>query len=180
MEIAAEKDLVVVGHLMRPHGFRGEIKCAPETHDKSRCRKLSTVYANIASESLPLEVESARVAGDIWLLKFKGYDSLEAVRSLVNADICIPLEERIPAPEGMYYFSDLEGFSVIGDSGTVIGTVLSVERLPSVNAFRFTYKGSEVLAPWIKECVGEIDSGNRTVNISEKFLDELFGRRVGC
>lgn len=180
MEIPSEKDLVTVGRLMRPHGFRGEIKCAPQTHDLNRCEKLSTVYACLNSGTVRLEVESARVAGNLWLIKFKGRDSSESVRELVNADICIPMEERIPAPEGMYYFSDLEGFSIIGESGSVIGQVLSVEELPSVNAFRFIYNGREILAPWIKECVGEIDGERRTVNVSETFLRELFERRVGC
>ena len=179
MENVHAKDLVVVGHLMRTHGFKGEIKCAPQTHDLNRCKKFTTVFALIKASTLALEVESARVANDIWILKFKGYDSSEAVQNLVNADIGVPMEERIPAPEGKYYFSDLEGFSIIGDSGSVIGSVLSVEQFPSVNAFRFTYKGSEILAPWIKECVGEIDSEKRTVQISEAFLAKLFDMRVG-
>ena len=179
MENVHAKDLVVVGHLMRTHGFKGEIKCAPQTQDLNRCKKFTTVFALIKASTLALEVESARVANDIWILKFKGYDSSEAVQNLVNADIGVPMKERIPAPEGKYYFSDLEGFSIIGDSGSVIGSVLSVEQLPSVNAFRFTYKGSEILAPWIKECVGEIDSEKRTVQISEAFLAKLFDMRVG-
>lgn len=179
MENVHAKDLVVVGHLMRTHGFKGEIKCAPQTHDLNRCKKFTTVFALINASTLALEVESARVANDIWILKFKGYDSSEAVQNLVNADIGVPMKERIPAPEGKYYFSDLEGFSIIGDSGSVIGSVLSVEQLPSVNAFRFTYKGSKILAPWIKECVGEIDSEKRTVQISEAFLAKLFDMRVG-
>lgn len=178
MDNANEKDLVVVGHLMRPHGFRGEIKCNPQTHDISRCKKFTTVYALSNASTLPLEVESARVAGDLWLLMFKGYDSPESLRPLVNSDICVPMDERIPAPKGKYYFSDLEGFSVIGDSGQEIGKVLSVEALPSVNAFRFAYKGSELLAPWIDACVKEIDDESRTVRISEAFLEKLFSMRV--
>ena len=178
MENANEKDLVVVGHLMKPHGFRGEIKCAPQTHDITRSQKFTTVYAMSKSATIPLEVESARIAHDVWLLRFKGYDSPESLKPLVNADICVPMDERIPAPEGKYYFSDLEGFSVIGDSGEEIGEVLSVEALPSVNAFRFVYKGGEILAPWTKECVLSIDCKKRTVHISEAFLEKLFAMRV--
>ena len=88
------------------------------------------------------------------------------------------MRERIPAPAGQYYFSDLEGFSIIGDAGQEIGKVLSVEQLPSVNAFRFTYKGSEILAPWINECVREIDENGKKVRISEEFLAKLFDMRV--
>ncbi len=178
MENANERNLVVVGHLMKPHGFKGEIKCAPQTHDITRCQKFTTVYAQSKDATVPLEVESARIAHDTWLLRFKGHDSPESLRPLINADICVPMEERIPAPEGKYYFSDLEGFSVIGDSETEIGKVLSVESLPSVNAFRFVYKGSEVLAPWTRECVLSIDSEKRTVRISEAFLERLFAMRV--
>lgn len=178
MESINGQDLVVVGHLRAPHGFRGEIKCAPQTHDLKRCQKFTTVYALVGPDPVPLEVEEARITGSQWLLRFKGRDSAESLRDLVNSDICIPMSERIPAPEGQYYFSDLEGFSVIGDSGTEIGKVLSVEELPSVNAFRFVYNGKEILAPWIKACVGEIDTEKRTVRISEAFLAKLFDMRV--
>lgn len=171
-------NLVIVGHLMKPHGFKGEIKCAPETHDISRCTKFSTVFAIRGDETTELQVEQARIADKLWLLKFKGYDSSEAIRRLVNADICVPVSERLPEPEGKYYLSDLEGYSVIGDAGEEIGKVLSVEELPSVNAFRFVYKGKEILAPWIKECVGEISKELRTVKISEEFLQKLFDMRV--
>lgn len=178
MENANEKDLVVVGRLMKPHGFRGEIKCAPQTHDITRCQKFTTVYALSKETAIPLEIESARIAHNFWLLRFKGYDSSESLKPLINADICVPMDERIPAPEGKYYFSDLEGFSVIGDSDEEIGKVLSVETLPSVNAFRFVYKGSEILAPWTKDCVLYIDGEKRTVRISEAFLERLFAMRV--
>lgn len=172
------KDLVVIGHLMRPHGFKGEIKCAPQTHDLQRCKRLATVYALVPKAVLPIEVENVRLAGNIWIFKFKGYDSSESLKELVNADIGVPMSERIPAPAGQYYFSDLEGFSIIGDAGQEIGKVLSVESLPSVNAFRFTYKGSEILAPWINECVREIDENGKKVRISEEFLAKLFDMRV--
>ncbi len=178
MEHANEKDLVVVGRLMKPHGFKGEIKCAPETHDLSRCNRFTTVLARTANGTVSLEVQEARVAHDLWLLRFKGYDSPESLRPLVNADLCVPMCERIPAPEGKYYFSDLEGFSVIGDDLSEIGKVLSVEELPSVNAFRFAYKGSEILAPWIDACVLNIDTEHRSVRISEAFLQKLFAMRV--
>lgn len=169
----AMEEKVTIGQLMRPHGLGGQIKCKPLTHDIKRCEKLTRVFAVKDGNETDLSMEKASVAGGFWLLKFKGYDTVEAVSPFVNADLCVPLSERIPAPAGEYYASDFEGFDAIGESGTVIGKISSVQTLPSVNVFVLNYRGREVFAPWIDACVGAIDMEKKTVRISETFLDNL-------
>lgn len=167
------EEKITIGQLMRPHGLRGQIKCKPLTHDIKRCEKLTRVFAVKDGNETELSVESASVGGGLWLLKFKGYDTVESVAALVNADLCVPLSERIPAPAGEYYASDFEGFDAIGDAGNVIGKISSVQTFPSVNAFVLNYRGREVFAPWIDACVGAIDMEKKTICISDKFLDNL-------
>jgi 16S rRNA processing protein RimM len=169
------EELVTIGRLMRPHGVRGQIKCMPETHDLSRHSKLRRVYASQNGKMTELLIEKSALMDSIWLLKFEGYDTPESVAPYVNAELSIPISERLPAPEGEFYFSDLVDFDVIDSAGKTFAKVLSVESLPTVNAFRIRYHGKEIFAPWIDDCVGEIDTIKRTVQISEAYLAHMFG-----
>jgi len=169
-------EFITIGRLMRPHGVRGEIKCAPLTHDLDRHRALRSVFLLCADGNrLELQVERSSRHGDIWHFKFAGYDAPEAMAALVNAEVRIPLSERAPLPLGQYYFSDLEGLDAIDADGHKIGTVLGVEELPSVNAFLLRLRGKEVLAPWIDACIGAIDLNKRTVVVNLDFLSDLSG-----
>lgn len=169
-------DFITIGQLMRPHGVRGDIRCLPHTHDLNRHRQLKSVRLQYADGSRKeLQVEKSSRHGEIWHFKFVGFDSPEACQELVNAEIQIPLTERVPPPPGQFYFSDLEGLTAVDDAGQKIGTVLGVEELPSVNAFLLRINGKEVFAPWIDACVGAIDLDARTVQIHLDYLDDLCG-----
>jgi 16S rRNA processing protein RimM len=48
----------------------------------------------------------------------------------VNAYVLVPESERLPAPEGEFYFSDFENFEAVDVQGKVVGKVLSAEEMP--------------------------------------------------
>lgn len=171
--------LVSIGRLMRPHGVRGFIKCKPYTHDLTRYKQLKTVFIESGSQTTELQVETASLSGDLWLLKFKGYETPESLKILVNSEICIHHSERIPPPEGEFYFSDLEGFQVVSESGELQGKVLAVREFPSVNAFLISlFPEQEIWIPWIDDCVLSINEKKKTITISLSFIEELIGNEL--
>src|SRR5574344_2008596 len=89
---------VTIGQLMRPHGLRGQIKCKPLTHDIRRCEKLTGVFAVKDGNETELSVESASVGSGLWLLKFKGYDTVEAVSqaSTPSGNPALSAEKYLP------------------------------------------------------------------------------------
>lgn len=176
-----EADLILIGTLMRPHGVRGFIKCKPETHDLNRHKLLDTVFLKVAGRLEEFHVEASSLAVDVWLLKFKEVSEREELSRLVNAEVLISAEERIPAPAGEFYFSDLEGFKVADERGLEFAEVIECVELPSVNAFRLKFNEAsaeefstgEVLAPWIDDCVLKIDEASKTITCSAAFLKSL-------
>lgn len=176
-----EEDLIAIGTLMRPHGVRGFIKCKPETHDLNRHKLLKTVFVKAAGQLEEFHVEASSLAVDTWLLKFKEISGREELSRLVNAQVLISAEERLPAPEGKFYFSDLEGFKVVTETGSEVAEVLECVELPSVNAFRIKFTeasakafcSGEVLAPWIDDCVLGISEAARSITCSAEFLKSL-------
>ncbi|MCF0216726.1 MAG: 16S rRNA processing protein RimM [Fibrobacteraceae bacterium] len=190
-----QNDFISVCQLMGTHGVKGFIKAFPLTHDLSRHEKLSQVSVQkVNGQVLELEVEQSRLAGSIWLLKFKGLDNPEAVKMLVNGYVGVPETERLPAPEGMYYFSDLEGYRVLvkelgtpgneqkNENQTIhVGTVLEVMELPTINAFHIEflkefhkeYSSKTVLAPWHDDCVIEVNEGEKAIVCHAEYLKNL-------
>ena len=176
------QEYITVCQLMRTHGVKGYIKAMPLTHDITRHKSLGDVVLKKTNgETLELTLEDSRQANDIWLLKFKGYDTPESVAHFVNGDVMIPESERLPAPEGEYYIDDLKGFRVHTEDGTDIGEVLEVQELPTVNAFhiRFDeafqpeYSSKSILAPWIDDCVLDIDEDGGFIVCDSAYLKAL-------
>jgi 16S rRNA processing protein RimM len=141
----------------------------------TRHSKLKTVTLSLADGSLLCaQVVASSANGKLWKLRFAGYDSPESAQKLVNAEVLIEDAERLPAPEGQYYFSDLGGFSAVDREGKLIGTVKAVLELPSVNAFEVELAGGTVvLVPWTDACVGEVRMEAREVEMERQIVENL-------
>jgi 16S rRNA processing protein RimM len=167
-------ELVTVARLMKPHGVKGDIKTEPLTHSPQRLKKLDRVVLEFPDgRQIEAKVTSATAHGPVWYLRIEGYETPEAGAALNNALVQIPLEERIPLPEGQYYPSDLEGLTVIDEKGKARGKVLSLIEFPSVSSFEIKIGTHIVLAPWIDACIGKIDLTARTVEVNLEFLAEV-------
>jgi 16S rRNA processing protein RimM len=154
----------------------------PLTHDLNRHESLEKVRLKKTNgEEVDLEIEDSKLANTLWLLKFKGYDTPESLVHFVNGDLMIPESERLPAPEGEYYIDDLEGFRVHTEDGKDIGEVLEVQELPTVNAFNIKFddafksefSAKSILAPWIDDCVLEIDEDGEFIVCDAAYLKAL-------
>lgn len=173
---------ITICELMRTHGVKGYIKANPLTHDLTRHEKLEAVKVRKANgEVLDLELEDSKQAASLWHLKFKGIDTPENAQALVNGEVLIPESERLPAPEGEYYLDDLEGFRVHTEDGRDVGEVIEVQELPTVNAFNIkfdlTFQGEfsskAILAPWIDDCVKEINEEGQFIVCDADYLKAL-------
>lgn len=176
------QEYITVCQLMRAHGVKGYIKAMPLTHDLTRCNSLKDVRVQKKNgEILELTLEDAKQANNLWLLKFKGFDTPEALTPLVNGDVMIPESERLPLPEGEYYLDDLEGFRVHTEDGRDIGEVLEVQELMTVDAFlikfdlaaQSEFSSKSILAPWIDDCIKEINDEGKFIVCDSEYLKSL-------
>ncbi len=170
------QEFVTVGILGRPHGVRGQIKCHPETYDLNRHKLLKEVFVRKSEKDEPkqLTITASSLAGKDWILKFEGFDAPETVACLTNSELLIPEEERLPLPEGMYYYSDFPGYKVLLENGEEVGEVEECMELPSVKAFQVNFhNGSNALVPWIDDCVLAIDTENETITCNADFINSL-------
>ncbi|MCL2102316.1 MAG: ribosome maturation factor RimM [Fibromonadales bacterium] len=165
---------VAVGRLMRTHGISGGILCKPLSHDFERHSLLKKVYLELPGKALEeVIISRSEIYGTVWKFHFEGLDLPELVQPFVNAYVLVSESERLPAPEGEFYFSDFENFEAIDTDGNIIGKVLSVKDMPSVNVFNLLVKGQEIIVPWIDDCISNIDTENKKIAVNLEFIQTL-------
>ncbi|MGL1935946.1 MAG: ribosome maturation factor RimM [Fibrobacterales bacterium] len=170
-------DYTAVGKLLKPFAVKGEIKVMPLTFDLDRLSLLNKIFIQSprkASDIKELTIESARTKQDLWFVKFEEITSPEDAKRFNGWIILIHNDERLPLEEGEFYLSDLEGFQVESSGGTDLGTVKEVIEYPTANTFHIKYQGQDIMAPWIDECIVDIDDTRQVVIVNTHFLSETY------
>jgi 16S rRNA processing protein RimM len=166
---------VVIGVLQRAYALEGEIRAEPSTFDPDRIQDIKTLFlGDPKTETVEsIQVESSRVHMGSWYFRFVGYNTPEAVDVLRYKYLMLPVEERLPLEPGMYYYGDLIGFTLTDFEGNTVGHIEDIEEMPSTAIFHSVLKGKKICIPWIEDCVGEVNTENKTIPIDLDYLKEL-------
>lgn len=120
---------IVVAHIVRPQGRRGEVLADVLTDFPERFGERQTLtLVNAKNEAVRQVILTA-----FWLhkgrvvLKFSGIESISDAEALRGLDVAISFEQRAPLEEGSYYISDLIGCEVWHE-GRSIGQIVAVDR----------------------------------------------------
>ncbi len=174
------RDWCTVAVLARPWGNRGELIADLWSGHRDRLEQLRTVYL-LADKGDPrpraFELESARAYRGRWIVKLRGVDSLTAAEELAGVHLCVPREQRPPAPEGAYYQADLIGCQVIEmGSGRHVGEVRDWIETGGTDLLQVirSQTGQEILSPFARSICVEVDlQGRRVVVDLPEGLEEL-------
>ena len=111
-------------------------------------------------------IESARFHKGRVLLKFRGRERPEQVRELIGGEVQIPLEERMPLPEGAFFESDLLGLSV-EQKGHDLGTVVELFRTGSegVNLVIRDQNDGELMIPLARAFIRDVDLDRGVIQV---------------
>lgn len=166
--------LLRVGVISSTHGVRGEAKVFPTTDDPGRFRELKNVIMDTGREQLNMEIEGVKFFKNMVILKFKGYDSIEAIEKYKGKDLLITRDQAVDLGPDENFIADLIGLKVVTESGEEFGTLTDVIKTGANDVYEVKMKnGKEVLLPAIKECVLKVDleEGVITVHIMDGLLD---------
>jgi len=121
----SEEPLITVGHIVGPHGVRGELRVVPTTDFPERFAPGSEVTV-VQPTPRTLTVESSRPHKSALLVKFSEVHGRSEAESLRNALLQVPVSEVIPLAEGEFYRFELLGLQVLSAEGTSLGTVVDI------------------------------------------------------
>ena len=168
-------DLIIIARAIRTRGLNGELVADVLTDFPERFEQVSEL-TGVASngERKLLKLESYWFQKDRMVLKFAGYDTIEAAEALVGYEFCLPEAERVQLPEGGFYDWELEGCSVATRAGSIIGKAREVLRTGGVELLVVKGEsGKEILIPMSQSIVVEIDISLKKILIDppEGLLD---------
>ncbi len=115
--------LVTVGTLGSTYGVHGWIKVQSYTEFGADILSYSPWY--LANDlNRPVNIEDEKMHGKQVLVKFAGVDTPEAARLLTGTTISIKRSQLPRLTKNEYYWSDLEGLTVITEKGEILGKVI--------------------------------------------------------
>lgn len=147
-----------VGVISNTHGIRGEVKVFPTTDDPTRFKKLKTVILDTGREQMTLDITGVKFFKQFVILKFKQFDNINDIERYKGKDLLITREQALPLEKDEYYIVDLVGCTVTTDEGETLGELTDVITTGANDVYVVeTKEGKEVLLPYTKECILNID-----------------------
>ncbi|MGH9932204.1 MAG: ribosome maturation factor RimM [Pyrinomonadaceae bacterium] len=170
-----EGDLIIVARAVRTRGLKGELVADVLTDFPERFEQVSELTGvSPSGERKQFELESHRFQNDRMVLKFAGYDNIEAAKALVGYEFGLPEAERVELAKDEFYDWELEGCLVESTLGLVIGQVREVMRTGGVELLVLeNEERREVFVPMVASIVLEIDVSRKKILIDppEGLLD---------
>lgn len=164
--VREEKDLLRIGVISNTHGIRGEVKVFPTTDIPEQFENLESILLDTGKERLILEIERVRYFKNMVILKFKGYDNINAIEQYKGKDLLITREQAVPLEEGEFFIMDIVGSRVITDENKELGILTAVMETGANNVFVVKKTdGKELLLPYIPDCVLNIDVEEKLIQV---------------
>lgn len=182
---ATDPQWIVLAHLLRPQGRKGEVLAELYTDFPERFDDRPRVFLAKPGFSGTEDQARAMTVTGHWLpvgrnqgrivLEFEAIDSITKAEGLAGLDVLVPPEERVALDDDTEYVSDLIG-CVVYDSGAVVGTVTDVEFPTTSDGGRrleeaapllavTTEAGDEVLIPFVKSFLVELSAGTKRIDM---------------
>ena len=179
---ASDPDFLVVGHLNKVHGIKGEIYVWPLTdHPATTYRKGVTLRVSDTEGSRPsdrfpsLEVESVRPYKQGLLVKFRGIEDRTEAEHFRGRYLMRSLEDVEELDEDEIFYHQLLQMTVESVDGEKLGVVREVyEDVGSADLLEIQGPRGRFHVPLVQSMIREVDVDGRRLVLDppEGLLDE--------
>ncbi|MFO7889612.1 MAG: ribosome maturation factor RimM [bacterium] len=172
--MGGDRALAVVGKVVKPHGLAGELKVFYYVVEPEYFKQCKTVFVEQCDRTGKwFHIESVRFQHKWILLKFSGVNTRDSAEFFRGSLLYVYREDFENFAEKGYPLLQINGFIVETLSGRKIGVVEDI-LVGSFQHVIIVRKGKkEVLIPFVKEFVKQIDIQSKRVFINpiEGLLD---------
>jgi 16S rRNA processing protein RimM len=155
---------VLIAQIGAAHGVRGEVRLKPFTADPLSVTRYGALETEDGKRRF--EIETARPARDMLVVRLKGVSDRNAAEALKNLRLYVA-REKLPAPaDDEFYVADLIGLAAQTPSGDALGTVKAVHNFGAGDLIEIEPAdgGATVMLPFTATTVPTIDiAGKRIV-----------------
>ena len=153
---------LVVGHLNKAHGIKGEVFIWPLTdHPESTFAPGVDLYVGDANGDLPtdppkLRIEASRAYRRGFLVRFEEIQDRPGMEDLLGRYIMRAIEQLEELEEGETFYHDLLGMEVVTVEGEPIGEVIEIYELRPADLLEIRGPEKTFMIPYISEMVKSV------------------------
>jgi len=165
---SAVEEFISLARIARTRGLRGELVADLLTDFPERfAERTSLVALWPDGRRKQVRLEEHWFQRDRIILKFAGYDSIEAAREFVGCELVVPESERAELPANNFYDWELAGCTVETVSGKELGSVREVMRTGGVEMLVVqSDDGRERLIPMAHDICVQIDVEAKLIRVN--------------
>jgi 16S rRNA processing protein RimM len=166
-------DFVVIGDVQKPHGIRGELRVRPLTEEVERFKSLTSVYLNRNGERQLCTVLNVKIVPDGVLMRLEEIPTRNEAELWRQATVEIAGDQVLPLPEGQHYYFEMDGLTVVTESGQTIGQIVDIHSYPAHDVYVVRSESRDIMIPAIAEFVVRVDLEQKlmVVRIIDGLLD---------
>lgn len=166
---------LVAGRVARAHGLRGDVAVEIRSDQVDRRFAAGSVLATNPDRG-PLTIESSRRHHDRLIVRFSGVDDRDGAEALRGTELLVDVSGELGATDGAvvgaprdaadgnsWFVLELVGCDVVDPQGIGLGTVRAVMPSPAHDLLLVDHAGVEVLVPFVREIVPDVDVVARRV-----------------
>jgi len=159
-------EYVIVGKIGATYGIKGWLKIVSFTETIPNILDYDPWYLEENQVWKPIEISDAREHGKGVVAKIAGLDTPEQARLFTGKAIAIKRTQLPTLKKNEYYWSDLEGLTVINQTGEVLGRIIYLIATGSNDVL--VVKGDKEHAiPYIlDEVVTSVDLSKRVMHVN--------------
>lgn len=163
---------LVVGHVTKPHGTKGELFVWPltdhadEIYAPGREVLVGDEHGELDADGGSLVVESARDFKRGLLVKFQGLTDRTAVEDLGNRYLLVPIEAAPQKEDDEVYYHELLGMQVVTREGESVGEVREVYETEPAHLLEVKSSAGKIhLIPFAERIIKKVDADARQIII---------------
>jgi 16S rRNA processing protein RimM len=155
---------ILWGNILKVHGVKGELLVQVFSDDLTDYETLESVFVEIKQKQIPFFLTSFNFATQKrCILSFEDITTVEQAKTLVGADIYIPLSQMAEADESRVSYQAIVGFDVIDSIQGKLGVISNFFQKTGQDLLMMDYKDSEILIPVTEEIVNSVDVKSKQV-----------------
>ena len=117
----APRKLVILGRVSGLLGVKGWFKIHSYTDPRDSIVEFDTWVLRTDDGEQTVELEDGKKHGRTVVAKLKAIDDRDQAKALVGAEIAVERDALAPCQPGEYYWTDLEGSTVVTAQGDTLG-----------------------------------------------------------
>ncbi len=159
-------ELITIGKIERPFGVKGEVRVRSLSDVPGRFEGLQQVtLVTPTGQSVDASVTRVRRVRGAYIVSLDVLETPEQAAQFRGSWFKIPKELTPPLPQGQYYEFELQGLTVVDETGWVLGTVEEILDTPGNHVFVIRGGDAEHLLPATKDVVRSVDHEERRMTV---------------